>query len=270
MKIGFVVKDIEGLLQTGRHAEAESCCRFFLRKLRDAIGDDDLQVGYAHEDLAFVLYHMNRYRDTVDETKEALRIIQRNVGKESIDYVRNLTNLARQYLYLDQEETAEFILQESLVLSEQLPSDTQFELPPILLNLTLIRIRRREFEAARELLQRVSRIYVQAAEWRSPRFATLLSYYSRLYYRMGNVVAAERAMLKSIRMNRAVSNNHNEEFAASLAHLGHIQATLGKPSAARDAYWESMSILNEVLYPDHPLYLRVQRAIASTEPTDDR
>ena len=109
------------------------------------------------------------YEQAEQAASKALELRERLVGRESLELIENLSDLARFHLALGKEEEAEKLLLRALYSYQREQKPEDMRLDPVLQSLAEIEIRRQRFDMARMYQQRIRAIRALTLSENDPR-----------------------------------------------------------------------------------------------------
>src|SRR5437588_791385 len=98
MRREFFSNEIHDLFQAGNLPQIVSRCQEILGDLRVSGNEDHPDVALLLDHIARAYFQMRDFQAAIEATKEVLRIDCSQLGEQSADYVRNVSNLG--FLYV--------------------------------------------------------------------------------------------------------------------------------------------------------------------------
>ncbi|MBL7824786.1 MAG: CHAT domain-containing protein, partial [Saprospiraceae bacterium] len=181
----------------------------------EKLGRETLTYGNCTHHHARLCSFKGDYSEAVNWYLIAIKIREKLLGKESMDYVKSIGNLGAAYWALKQYNNAEKFYLES-----------------------------------KEILNKVKINRKHDYEW----VIWFLNNFGRLYWDMGMYEKSEPLYLEAMSIRKSILGTDHPDYAASLNGLGNLYFATGLVEKAEPFYLEAKSIRERILGKEHPDY----------------
>jgi tetratricopeptide (TPR) repeat protein len=262
MRPEFLNDEMRGLYSEGKLSRIVTRCQEILNELRAIHGDQNPEIASVLDELARAHFELGDYEAAIDVTKQLLEMDSIIGMKKSADFARSISNLGLLYIYVGRLGEAELALESALELTRRLPTNEQWVIPGVLINLASVYRRGRDFARAERVLIEALKLRLENHGWWDPKYGDVFLHLSYLYWKMGRPSAAERALDKAMRIYQDASHTETTEYSAMLAIHGDMLASQSKSDDARKSYYSALEILRRVRPEAHIQAEKIKRRIA--------
>ena len=238
-----------------------SRCEELLQEKRVEFGEQHPELESALYDMANAYMYVGNYQSSLKATLELLSIVPSEPDDRRANRVLYLNNLGMLHNRFQHPQEAEAILCQALELVDTLPQEFQWNRPTIQINLARFHDDRKEFKEAERLLVDAARQRAKLFGWGHCMFGDVFISFSVLYANQGKLIAAERAVQKSLRIYRKRMETEGPEYAVALNLLGDLKRKQGSQQEAAASYQAALEILERVRPADHPDIKKVRQQL---------
>ena len=243
---------VTGYLQ-GRFEEAERWSDLASAKIERLGGDEPVAADYA-DTRAGVLIQAGRHREAIEVQKQALELISRLNGPESLDAAMAMSTMGHALSSIGDYKAAVDYYERSLALKESHVEPGHPTLGFTATSLSQAYAGLGEYEKAAELSRRALAILEKAFGPEDPQLAVSLN---NLAYSLEGLERYDEARAMHERSMEIVSRSWGPEhpqIAISLLNLSSLEKRAEDYEAALDASRRAGEILTVAFGTDHPLY----------------
>lgn len=186
--------------------------------------------------------------------QEALVSFERAYGKEHIDYLKVLSNLADLNETIGRYEIAERLFLEVKAIQEKALGKSHAEYGRTLTKLAKLYTHVGRYEDAEPLAKEAVQVRRNIlGEWH-PSVASSLQTLGELYHDMGRFDLAEPLYLQAMDIRRKVLGVENNDYAWSLNNLANLYLVTGRLKESETLMLENRAIREKKLGKEHPEY----------------
>jgi tetratricopeptide (TPR) repeat protein/tRNA A-37 threonylcarbamoyl transferase component Bud32 len=243
---------VTGYLQN-RFEEAERWSELASAKIERLGGDESVAADFA-DMRAGVLLREGRHREAIEVQEQALELLSRISGPESLDVAMALTTMGNALSNIGDYKGAVESYEKSLALKESLVGSDHPTLGFTLASLAQAYASLGEYQQAAELSRRAVGIFEKAFGPDDPQLAISLN---NLAYSLEGLEQFDEARAMHERSMAIVSAGWGPEhpqIAISLLNLSSLEKQAGDFEAALEASRRAGEILTAAYGTEHPLY----------------
>jgi tetratricopeptide (TPR) repeat protein len=243
---------VTGYLQ-GRFEEAERWSDLAAAKIERLGGDESVAADYA-DSRASVLIQAGRHREAIEVQKQALELISRISGPESLDAAMAMSTMGHALSSIGDYRAAVEYYEKSLTLKELLVGPDHPTVGFTAASLSQAYAGLSEYQKAAEMSRRALTILEKAFGTDDPQLAISLN---NLAYSLEGLEQFDEARKIHERSIEIVSQSwgpNHPQIAISLLNLSSLEKQAEDYQAALDASRRAGEILTATYGTDHPLY----------------
>jgi len=239
--------------QTGEYLLAEPLLAQVLEERRNLLGDRDLKVADAIEELGLNLYDQGRYPEAEARLREALALRRDILGNSPHpDISDNLSNLALIRRRLGDFEEPEALYLEAIEMNRKLYGDVHPTIAVVMQNLADLYAILGDLDRAEGMYLDVLAMNRKLLGERHPKIAITLKNLAFVYKDEGDMQQALATIREALEMERELLGERHPETAGSMSLLGRWLAESGEYEEAETSLREALDIQLETMEPDHP------------------
>jgi tetratricopeptide (TPR) repeat protein len=265
--------ELAGLLHCGKLCELIARSQEIVEKFRFTFGEGHEQTANARGGLAFAYFETGDWDTAAAHWSRVCEIHLANFGQRSPHYVNSLCDLARADLLAGRIDKAETLVDRATTILPSLPGDQR---DILIVNLVLrarLRVRRKDTNAAGEILLDAVRLRLRQLEgefggsynWKDRVLSDIFAHLSLVYVSCGNLRAANGALQKALRIRQTEYDNKYPYYARMLSTLGEIQRRQGHIAAANASQATALKTLRRLRPEGHFDIKLVERRLADLE-----
>jgi tetratricopeptide (TPR) repeat protein len=243
---------VTGYLQ-GRFEEADRWSDLAAAKIERLGGDEPVAADYA-DNRSQVLIQAGRHREAIESQKQALELITRINGPESLDAAMAMSTMGHALSSIGDYKAAVDYYEKSIALKEAQVGPDHPSLGFTATSLAQAYAGLSEYEKAAELSRRALAILERAFGSDDPQLAVSLN---NLAYSLEGLEQFDEARAIHERSIDIVSRSwgpDHPQIAISLLNLSSLEKQAGDFEAALDASQRAGEILTATFGTEHPLY----------------
>ena len=214
--LGDVYRDL------GLWEEAVELQRRAVDLWRGLYPEGDPRLAVALNDLASVLYYLDRFSEAEELLRESLAL-RRRYAAEPAQIARALNNLASTVKPQGRLDEAGRLYQEALAIRESIHGADHPAVAASLYSLGSLRFDAGDPEAAEPLLRRALTIYTAAHGERHTRVASVLATLGRLLHAQGQLVEAEDALERALAVRLELLGEQHLHVVATRVALADVR-----------------------------------------------
>jgi tetratricopeptide (TPR) repeat protein len=243
---------VTGYLQ-GRFEEADRWSDLAAAKIERLGGDEPVAADYAN-DRSQVLIQAGRHREAIESQQQALALISRINGPESLDAAMAMATMGHALSSIGDYRSAVDYYEKSMSLKESLVGPDHPTLGFTATSLAQAYAGLSEYEKAAELSRQALAILEKAFGSDDPQLAVALNNLAYSLEGLERYDEARKTHERSIDIvSRSWGPNHFQ-IAVSLLNLSSLEKQTGDFEAALDASQRAGEILTATFGTEHPLY----------------
>ncbi|MEM9557668.1 MAG: serine/threonine-protein kinase [Acidobacteriota bacterium] len=212
----------------GLHDEAVELMRRSVELRRALYPEGDLRLAVSLNDLASVLYYMERYSEAERALRESLAL-RRRLGAEPTAIAQALNNLASVLTQQGELAGAGSLYEEALALRRLEHGEQSTVVASSLYSLGVLRLREGDLEVAEPLLRQALDIYVGAYGERHTRVASVLHTLGRLVADRGAHDEARELLERALTVRSELLGDDDARVASTRADLELLAAGWARP-----------------------------------------
>ncbi len=233
-------------------------CRKNKLRLLDISNNSNLEVLDIEVDeitaIADLYFDQESYQQAESLYEASLKIIEKVLGKEHLDYTVSLNNLAIIYQGQGLYAKAELLYEESLKITEKILGKESLDYAISLHNLANIYQYQGLYTKAELLYEESLNIKENVLGKESLDYSESLHNLAVLYRDQGLYAKAEPLYEESLNIKEQVSGKEDLDYAESLHNLATLYHLQGLYSKAESLYKESSKIIEKVSGKEHSSY----------------
>ena len=237
------------LTRAGKYAEALPLAQAMVTQLEK--GPPNKDYAGALNNLGQVYADMGRDAEAEPLYKQALAVMEKAVGLESVDIAIELNSLAALYQRQLRYAEAEPLFKRALALSERSLPPNHPDLGRALNNLAT-NYEKQDRHAESEALTRRALAIYQKIPGAEPAVATLLNNLGQITKAEGRYADAEPPIKQSLAIREKVLGREHVDVARSLNNLGDLYQRQNRFAEAEPIYQRALSVREHSVGPDHP------------------
>ena len=214
--LGDVYRDL------GLWEEAMELQRRAVDLWRGLYPEGDPRLAVALNDLASVLYYMDRYGEAEELLRESLALRRRHAA-EPAQIARALNNLASTVKPQGRLDEAGRLYEEALAIRESIHGGDHPAVAASLYSLGSLRFDAGDRETAEPLLRRALKIYTTAHGERHTRVASVQATLGRLLHAQGRLVEAEDALERALAVRMELLGEQHLHVVTTREALGDVR-----------------------------------------------
>ena len=243
---------VTGYLQ-GRFEEADRWSDLAAAKIERLGGDEPVAADYA-DNRASVLIQAGRHREAIEVQKQALELLSKISGPESLDVAMGMSTMGHALSSIGDYRAAVEYYEKSLTLKESLVGPDHPTVGFTAASLSQAYAGLGEYQQAADMSRRALAILEKAFGTDDPQLAISLN---NLAYSLEGLEQYDEARKIHERSIAIVSRSwgpDHPQIAISLLNLSSLEKRAGDFEAALDASQRAGEILTATFGTDHPLY----------------
>ena len=272
-------QELNELFRAGKYAELIDLFRDNLQRVRESHNHEDDLICALH-DLANILKENGDFDVALGFAGEVLELVLVRSGECSEEYAVHLHNVGYLHLLLDHLETAQQFFEHARNVVQSLPKTRQDGLRAMLIGLTLLQIRRKDFSAAERLIIETIRQRVHYFGWMHPHHAMALCQLAVVYRCQKRFSVAEKVIRKALRIHENTESvdpatyvrydaDHTKcespNHALMLSFLGTLRNDQNDIDGAHKCHEEALAILRRIRPDGHFEIEEVRRKLTELE-----
>jgi len=260
------VEGIQGLIRSGRYADAERRARLLLSEVTQIHGPESLEAAKVLDLLADALRLGGKAgsAEALDVCRRAVRIKEKELGVEAPGTAASIHNLGALYWANGDYASARASLERALGIRERTLDKNHPDIARSLLYLANLDISMGHETTARPLLERAIAIQRVALSPADPEIAQGLNMLGTVLYNIGDYYSAGPAFEQAISIREKSLGEDHPYVAESLRNLGALHAEMGNYDDALQYLDRALRIRRLKLGPNHPLVASTLFVIAWT------
>jgi tetratricopeptide (TPR) repeat protein/CHAT domain-containing protein len=201
---------------------------------------------------AVELKKASRFKEAIATARKIADLTKLRSGREHLDYIVSLNNLAELYQEVADYAAAEQTYLNALtILDTDMPSDPRL-LSAVLGNLARVYQETGRFENAEPLLQRALRLARDTRGHQGRELATAANNMAGFYSETGRLAQIEPLYQEALdALQRSLPEEH-PDIATALNNLGTFYFSIGRLREAGEFLERSLEIRRQALAPNHP------------------
>jgi tetratricopeptide (TPR) repeat protein len=204
-----------------------------------------------------------RYQEAEPLYQQALQVQEYLWGKNHVNYVEVLHNLANLYYFQGRYELAEPLYQYTAQLRRQGLGIDHPDYATSLSDLAVLYYEQGHYEAAEPPLKQALEIRQQVLGATHPSYAQTLHNLAYLYSLQGQYDEARPLYKQSLEIYGQIRGGNHPDYAQSLNNLGWLYSLQGRHEEAEPLFKEALQIRQQVLGTEHPHYAQSLQNLAN-------
>ena len=286
-EISDLYEECEYHCRAGKFHEALQIAKIIPKKIKDALGEDNLEFAKSLVPLAFIYQQIGKYLQAEPLYLKILQIRRKSLDKNGLEVAESRNDLGSLYFNMGRYSEAESLFLDALNARINLLGSQNFVVTITLTNLASLYCDTERYEIAEDLYKQVMEFYFErfglhdiasdflncnklaqiildklvvyfdplggAADQEITEFSRSLSNLAELYRLMGEYEKAKKLfpVVADIQMN--IVGKSDLSFANTLHNYALLGQDLGQYSVAETNYNEALKIRKSILGEDHPL-----------------
>ena len=204
--------------------------------------------------LARIDEKLGNYSMAEEGMLNALNIVEKSRGSESLAYAGTADNLATLYDVMGQYSEAEELYLKALSIREKLLGKTHPDYGQSLNGLALLYMDLHRYNEAAQLLVETEKIVKTKIGTKNEIYAVVLNNLGGVYLKTGEVKKAETTMLQTRTLTKEILGENHPLYGTTLNNLGLFYTQLGKFEEAEPLLLESLKIAERTFGKNHSVY----------------
>jgi len=262
--VAATAEAIGALIERGDYVAAEADARAHVEAVREARGEDSLEVATASDLLvrALVANGKSSSAETLAMATDAVETKEARLGSQHPDLVPSLQNLGEVLAEAQDTDRAIQVLERALAIQERAGESSGLELARILDHLGHALTLAGRHDDAVKAIERGLRLKEGTGQQRE--MARSLEVRVRALQDKGDYRAASEPLSRALELRRGSDGAH-PEYIETLSLLSYQQWSGDRLEEARDTAAEAVALAERVLRPDHPRLAEALRLLASAK-----
>ncbi len=203
---------------------------------------------------AMHLYRQKHFDQAIEFFEKARKIAEETLGKDHINYITSLNNLAMLYNSREEYTKAEPLYLEARKISAKVLGKEHLNYAVSLSNLAMLYKSMGEDSKIEPLLLETIKITEKVRNKNHPSYTNSLNELATLYKSMNKYEKAEPLYLETKEIAEKVLGKEHPGYVTSLSNLAMLYKSMGKYEKAELLYLEAIEITENTLEQDHPSY----------------
>ncbi len=249
-------------LTTGRYQEAleANLAALEMRKQLDA---NSTAYATSLNNLAMTYKSIGQYNEAEQHFDQALEVIKKNEGKESISYAIVLNNKGMLFQTIGRYAEAETLLKEALTTAKNTLREKSNNYQRMLVNLALLYQDQKKYEEADKILQDAVKLKEKRLGNRNhPDLAHMLNLQASLYVEMGKDTQVEALLQEALRIYEKNFGKEHPAYANTASNLGNFYRIKDRLAEAEELLTQVLAVRKNTLGEKHPDYNKAQEDLA--------
>ena len=185
--------------------------------------------------------------------RQSLAINKKNLGEESLEFARGLSNLADLYEKMGNYAAAS-LCKQALAIKKKAVGEEHRDYAISLNNLATVYYKIGNYDTAEPLLKQALGIIKKSWGEESVEYATSVNNLASFYEDIGNYADAEPLYKLAMAIRKKVLKDVHPDYALSLINIAGLYQTMGNYDDAEPIYKQALEIIRRVLGEGHPYY----------------
>ncbi len=231
-----------------------------IQEIEQEKGKNDPSLAILYQRLGQIYQRRNEqgeYENYKLEQDLAIEYFQKAIelqkpSNASIEFARNLNELAHLYYYQGRYSEAEPLYLQSLELTKKLLGDEHPNVATSLNNLAHLYYYQGRYSEAEPLYLQSLELTKKLLGDEHPNVATSLNNLAGLYDSQAHYSEAEPLYLQSLELRKKLLGDEHPAVATSLNNLAYLYQSQGRYSEAEPLYLQSLELRKKLLGDEHP------------------
>jgi CHAT domain-containing protein/tetratricopeptide (TPR) repeat protein len=253
-QVGRLNRQVVGLLQQGRYAQALPLATDVCEQARQALGADHPDYATSLNNLAGLYRDTGEYARAEPLYRQALEITRQALGEDHPYYATSLNNLAGLYRATGEYARAEPLYRQASDILRQALGENHPDYAGSLNNLASLYQDMGKSARAEPLYCQALEIKRRVLGENHPDYALSLNNLAGLYRATGNYAQAEPLYRQASDIFRQALGENHPSYATSLNNLARLYQSTGDYARAEPLYRQALEIRRQALGENHPSY----------------